>query len=263
MKVISIIPARMDSSRFPGKPMHPLLGIPMVGHCYFRTTMATCRSETYVATCDQVIADYVESIGGKCVMTTDTHSRATERTAEAMEKIETDTGSAIDIVVMVQGDEPLIPPSAIAETLKHFDDPEIGVVNIMSRFRNQQQFEDKNNVKVVVNSFNDALYFSRESIPSPWKGIKNVPMYNQTGVISFRRDSLLNFNSTPESPLEKIESVDMNRILEHGGKIRMILADASTIGVDTLKEAEDAEELLKIDIANDNYNKTNFENSMQ
>ena len=245
----------MGSSRFPGKPMYPLLKIPMIGHCYFRTTMAMGLAETYVATCDQVIADYVESIGGKVVMTADTHDRATGRTAEALNKIEADTDSVVDIVVMVQGDEPLVPPSAIAETLKHFDKPEVEIVNIMSCFRNQKQFEDENNVKVVVNSFNDALYYSRESIPSPWKGIKQVPMYNQMGVIAFRRESLMRFNSTPESLLEKIESVDMNRILDHGGKIRMVLADTCTAGVDTQKEAEDAEDLLMIDPVYDIYKK--------
>ena len=157
MKAIAIIPVRMNSSRFPGKPMYPLLGVPMVGHCYHRTRMSEGLSETYVATCDQLIFDYVESIGGKAVMTSDTHNRATERTAEAMEKIETEIGSEFGVVVMVQGDEPLIPPSAIAETLKHFDDPEVEIVNIMSRFRDQEQFEDKNNVKVVVNLHSDAL----------------------------------------------------------------------------------------------------------
>ena len=132
---------------------------------------------------------------------------------------------------------------------------EVGIVNIMSHFRNQKQFEDKNNVKVVVNSFNDALYFSREPIPSPWKGIKQVPMHNQTGVIAFRRESLMNFVTTPESLLEKIESVDMNRILELGKKVRMILAKAYTIGVDTQQEAEDAEKLLMNDPAYEIYRK--------
>ena len=249
MKIIAIIPARMGSSRFPGKPMYPILDIPMIGHCYFRTSMAIGSAETYVATCDKLIADYVSSIGGKVVMTSDTHNRATERTAEALKKIEANNGSIVETVVMVQGDEPLIPKSAIAETVKHFDESEVEIVNIMSRFRNQKQFEDKNNVKVVVNSFNNALYYSREPIPSAWKGIENIPMYNQTGVIAFRKEALLKFNSMPESNLEKIESVDMNRVLEYGGKIRMILSDSHTIGVDTQKEAKDAEDLLMNDPA--------------
>ena len=233
--------------------MHPILGIPMIGHCYYRTLMAEGLTDTYVATCDQVIADYVQTIGGKAVMTSTAHNRATERTAEAIDKIEVETGSTVDVIVMVQGDEPLIPPPAVGESLKHFDDPEVEIVNIMSRFRTREQFEDKNNVKVVVNQFNDALYYSREAIPSPWKGIDQVPMYNQTGVIAFRRETLAHFNKMPESPLEKIESVDMNRVLESGGCIRMVLADVFTIGVDTLQEAEEVGQLLKEDPAYKEY----------
>jgi 3-deoxy-manno-octulosonate cytidylyltransferase (CMP-KDO synthetase) len=247
MKAIAIIPARMGASRFPGKPMHPILGIPIVGHCYFRTRMVQGLSGTYVATCDKQIADYIASVGGKAVMTSTSHNRASDRTAEALTKIEEETGEPCDVVIMVQGDEPLILPETIAETLQHFNDPDVAIVNIMSRLRTREQFEDKNNVKVVVNKHNDALYFSREPIPSPWKGIDHVPMYMQVGVIAFRRDTLIQFNNMPETTLEKIESVDMNRVLENGGAIRMVLTDAVTIGVDTPQEAEDVSALMKND----------------
>lgn len=239
MKAIAILPARMGASRFPGKPLHKILGVPMIGHCYFRTRLAQGLDETYVATCDNEIADYVRSIGGKVVMTSTSHNRASDRSAEAMRKIEEESGSSVDVVVMVQGDEPLILPETIAETLRHFDDPGVEIVNIMSRLRTREQFEDKNNVKVVVNQKMDALYFSREPIPSPWKGVEQVPMYMQVGVIAFRRDALIRFNSMPETTLEKIESVDMNRVLETGGRIRMVLTEATTIGVDTSEEAEE------------------------
>lgn len=247
MKSIAILPARMGASRFPGKPLHPIMGIPMIGHCYFRTRMVPGLAGTYVATCDQQIADYVSSIGGKSVMTSSSHNRATDRTAEAMAKIESETGERMDIIVMVQGDEPLILPESIGETLRHFDDPGVEIVNIMSRLRTREQFEDKNNVKVVVNQNKDALYFSREPIPSPWKGIDELPMYMQVGVIAFRRDALIRFNKMPETTLEKIESVDMNRILETGGRIRMVLTDAVTIGVDTPDEANEAGRLMQGD----------------
>lgn len=247
MKAIAILPARMGASRFPGKPLHPIMGIPMIGHCYFRTRMVPGLAGTYVATCDQQIADYVSSIGGKSVMTSSSHNRATDRTAEAMAKIESETGERMDIIVMVQGDEPLILPESIGETLRHFDDPGVEIVNIMSRLRTREQFEDKNNVKVVVNQNQDALYFSREPIPSPWKGIDQLPMYMQVGVIAFRREVLIRFNKMPETPLEKIESVDMNRVLETGGRIRMVLTDAVTIGVDTPDEANEAGRLMQGD----------------
>lgn len=247
MKAIGIIPARLGASRFPGKPMATIHGMPMVGHCYHRTRLTPGLDQVYVATCDKEIATYVHSIGGTAVMTADSHTRATTRTAEAMESIEARTGEKVDVVVMVQGDEPLILPETIATTLGHFNDPTVEIVNIMSRLRTYEQFVDKNNVKVVVNQSSDALYFSREPIPSPWKGLDDVPMYMQTGIIAFRRDTLLHFNSMSETRLEQIESIDMNRVLETGGRIRMVPTDAVTIGVDTPQELNDAEELMNDD----------------
>ena len=244
MKAIAIVPARMGASRFPGKPLHNIHGMPMIGHCYFRACMALNADNVYVATCDRQIADYVISVGGKVVMTATSHNRASDRTAEAMLKIEAETGKLVDVVVMVQGDEPLILPDNIAEALRHFEDPQVDMVNIMSRLRTREQFEDRNNVKVVVNQGQDALYFSREPIPSPWKGVDHVPMYMQVGVIAFRRSALMRFNNTPESTLEKIESVDMNRVLEAGGRIRMVLTDAINIGVDTPQEADEVARLM-------------------
>lgn len=247
MKAVGIIPARLAATRYPNKPMARILSMPMVGHCYHRTRLAPGVSSAYVATCDAEIADYVRSIGGTPILTATTHTRATTRTAEALEKVEASTGERVDVVVMVQGDEPLIQPETIAETLSHFSDPEVEVVNIMSRLRTYEQFVDKNNVKVVVNHRNDALYFSREPIPSPWRGIEGVPMYMQTGIIAFRRDVLLRFNGMAETRLEQIESVDMNRILETGGRIRMVLTEAVTIGVDTPEELKEAEALMQTD----------------
>ena len=244
MNVIGIIPARMGSSRFPGKPLKKIHGMPMVGHCYHRTAMTPGIDKAYVATCDAEIYDYILSIGGNAVMTANTHTRATTRTAEALEKIEGQTNETVDIVVMVQGDEPLIHPDTIGETIPHFQDQSVDIVNIMSRLGTKEAFEDKNNVKVVVNNNNDALYYSREPIPSPWNGWEDLPRYMQTGIIAFRRDTLIAFNAMQETRLEQIESVDMNRVLETGGKIRMVLTDATTIGVDVPEELEAAEALL-------------------
>lgn len=253
MNVIGIIPARLGSSRFPGKPLENMLGMPMIGHCYHRTRLAENIDQAYVATCDQEIADYVQSIGGRAIMTSMEHTRATTRTAEAMEVIENETGQKIDVVVMVQGDEPLISPEIISETVPHFDDKSIGIVNVMSQLQSLETFQDKNNVKVVVDNMSNALYFSREPIPSPWKGWENIPRYMQTGIIAFRRDVLLDFNAMNETPLEQIESVDMNRVLETGGKIRMVLTDALTIGVDTREELIEAENILRNDVTINTY----------
>lgn len=247
MKVVGIIPARMSATRFPGKPLATLHGMPMIGHCYHRTMLAKGIDSTYVATCDDEIADYVHGIDGAVIMTSASHTRATTRTAEAMLIIESEINDKIDVVVMVQGDEPLILPETIAETLKHFDDPDVNIVNIMSCLESAEQFIDKNNVKVVVNNKSDALYFSREAIPSTWQSKENIPMYMQTGIIAFRRDALIQFNSMEETLLEQIESVDMNRVLETGGSIRMVLTDSVTIGVDTHSELKIAEKLLNSD----------------
>lgn len=253
MKAIGIIPARMGATRFPGKPLAPMLGMPMIGHCYHRTRLAPGLAAAYVATCDDPIAEYARSLGGQVVMTAASHNRATTRTAEALEIVERETGEQIDVVVMVQGDEPLISPEVIGETLVHFADPAVDIVNVMSRLRTLEAFVDRNNVKVVVNRHNDALYFSREPIPSPWKGWEHLPRYMQTGIIAFRRDVLLRFNAMEETPLEQYESVDMNRVLENGGRIRMVLTEALTIGVDTVEELAEAENLLRDDLTVSRY----------
>ncbi len=253
MNAIGIIPARLGASRFPGKPLEKMLGMPMVGHCYHRSRLAPGLHSTYVATCDKAIADYICSIGGRAIMTSDRHTRATTRTAEALDIIEQETGERVDIVVMVQGDEPLISPETIGDTLGGFSHDSIEIVNVMSRLKTLGAFQDKNNVKVVVNQDNDALYFSREAIPSPWKGWKHLPRYMQTGIIAFRRDTLIAFNSMEESPLEQIESVDMNRVIETGGRIRMVLTEAQTIGVDTREELLEAERLLQYDPVVEKY----------
>lgn len=233
--------------------MSTLLGMPMIGHCYHRARLAPGLRGIYVATCDEAIAEYIRGIGGEAIMTALTHNRATTRTAEALEVIERNTEERVDIVVMIQGDEPLIAPEIIGETLIHLADPRVEIVNVMSRIRTLEAFMDQNNVKVVVNRDNDAMYFSREPIPSPWKGWQHLPCYMQTGIIAFRRDALSRFNATEESPLERYESVDMNRVLENGGHIRMVLTEAQTIGVDTAEELIEAEKLIRKDSAISRY----------
>jgi len=227
--------------------MKKIHGMPMVGHCYKRTELAPNIQKTFVATCDEEIVNYIKSIGGEAVITSSEHKRATSRTAEALEKIEIQLSERFDVIVMVQGDEPMITPETISETVLLFKDSEIDVVNVMSKISTKQEFNDKNNVKVVVDKNNNSLYFSREPIPSQWKGWQNLPRYMQTGIIAFRREALINFNSMEESPLEQIESVDMNRILEMGGKIKMILSKQITIGVDVQNELDKVEKYLRDD----------------
>ena len=248
MNIVAIIPARMGSSRYPGKPLAKIHGVPMVGHVALRTAMSKTLSGTYIATCDQEIMDYAASINIPGIMTADTHTRCTDRTAEALLKIEAMAGKRVDIVVMVQGDEPMLTPDMIDAALAPMlDDPTINVVNLMADIKTLAAFEDPNEVKVVVDKDNNALYFSREPIPSRKKGVTDVPMRKQVCIIPFRRDYLLHFNALPEMPLEIIESVDMMRILEQGDKVRMVPIIAETCSVDTPADLTQVEAMMQGD----------------
>jgi len=239
MKAIAIIPARMRSTRFPGKPMALIHGMPMIGHCFLRTRMCEELLGTYVATCDEEIATYIQSLGGESVMTSDSHTTASDRTAEAMLKIEADLGEQIDVVVMVQGDEPMVVPEMIRDALNPFSqDRSVNVVNLMAPIESVEEFEDPNEVKVVVDKNSDAIYFSREPIPSRRKGSTVVPMRKQVCIIPFRRDYLLKFNRMPVTNLERIESVDMMRIVENGQPVRMVPTSVRTFSVDTPADLE-------------------------
>ncbi len=248
MKIIGFVPARMASTRFPGKPLAKILGIPMVGHIYFRSKMSKILKEVYIATCDKEIGDYADSIGAKWVMTKGTHERASDRCAEAMLKIEKETGQKVDIVVMIQGDEPMVMPEMIDLAVKPFlEDSSVQVANLMAPIKSIEEHNDPNCIKAVVDKENFALYFSREPIPSrkKWKG--EIPMFKQVCIIPFRRDFLLKFNELEPTPLEKIESIDMNRVLEHGYKVKMVLENYETYSVDTPQDRERIEELMKND----------------
>ena len=254
MKAIAIIPARMGSSRYPGKPMAKIHGVPMIGHCYHRTKLCNDLMDTFVATCDDEIHDYIISIGGKSIMTSDIHERATDRTAEAMLKIEEMIGESIDIVVMVQGDEPMVTPEMISQSLAPFkENQSIKVVNLMARMKTIKEFEDPNEVKVVIDKNSNAIYFSREAIPSRKKGFDNVPMLKQVCIIPFKREYLLTFNDMEETELEKIESVDMMRIIENGDNVTMVMTDSDSFSVDTEEDRIFVEEKMMEDQLMKNY----------
>ena len=243
----------MGSSRFPGKPLADILGKTMIEHCYRRASLADHINQTYVATCDREIFDHVEGFGGNAIMTSLKHDRATTRTAEALESIEDIHNESFDIVVMVQGDEPLISPETISQTVQHFDNSEVNIVNIMSPIISEEQFLNKNNVKVVCNSYDNAMYFSRQPIPDNWTNTENVYNFMQTGIIAFRRKTLIDFNNMKESKLEKAESIDMNRVLEAGLKIRMVVSENVTLGVDVPEELDEAKKMMKSDIFFNQY----------
>lgn len=244
----------MGSTRFPGKPLEPILGMPMIGHVYKRVMLSERLDEVYVATCDTEIFEYIDSIGGRAIMTADTHERCTDRTAEAIQKIKDEFGQTFDVVVMVQGDEPMVTPGmidiAIEEMVK---DPELNVVNLMTKIDVMDEFIDPNEVKVVVDLQGNALYFSREPIPSVKKSSENLNWYKQVCIIPFRTPYLFKFNDLIPTPLEEIESVDMMRILEHGDDVRCVETDELVYSVDTLEDLRKVEEFMKNDSLLNSY----------
>jgi len=248
MKTIGIIPARIASTRFPGKPLAPICGIPMVGHILIRSRMAQSLDGVYVATCDTAVKEYVSTLGGTGIMTSDRHERATDRTAEAMTKIEKETGTHVDIVVMIQGDEPLVTPALIDALVRPMkEEPSIQITNLITTIDSDEEFNSPNAVKIVIDTAGNALYFSREPIPSQKKYTGSVPRLKQLGIIAFRRSLLLKFNDLEPTPLEKIESVDMLRVLEHGLKIRTVMFPDKIYSVDTPEDLAYVESIMKND----------------
>ena len=166
----------MGSSRFPGKPMAQILGKPMIGHVHDNVNENNLINDLAVATCDDEIYNYIKSIGGQAVMTSDKHERASDRCAEALLKIENENNTKYDIVVMVQGDEPMTHPDMITEAVQPMlNDSNVFVTNLLGEIENNEEFEDPNCIKVVCDLNGDALYFSREPIPTRSK-TDNIPL---------------------------------------------------------------------------------------
>ena len=247
-EIISIIPARMESSRYPGKPMAEICGVPMIGHVFHRTRLCTSLSQTFVATCNHEIYEYIESIGGKAIMTSPGHERCSDRTAEAVAIIEETMGYQVDFVVMVQGDEPMIDPIMIEQLISPVRGAEpVKVVNLISEISQDSEFESPNTIKVVLDADGNAMYFSREPIPSRTKHDGPVSRWRQLGLILFEKDTLYRYISLEPTELEIVESVDMNRFLENGIKIRTALTKHSTHPVDTKADRDHVEKLMRSD----------------
>jgi 3-deoxy-manno-octulosonate cytidylyltransferase (CMP-KDO synthetase) len=242
----------MGSSRFPGKPLARLLGLPMIEHVVRRVSATEILDAVYVATCDDEIRTVVKGFGGEVIMTSASHERASDRVAEAVDFIEAAGDPRADIVIMIQGDEPMITPgmiqSAVAPMLL---DPSISCVNLVSRISSQDEYVDPNTIKVVINLAGDALYFSRAAIPSiDFARADHIPVFKQVCVISFRRDFLKQFAQMESTPLERAESIDMLRALEHNHRVRLVETDVDTHAVDTPEDLSLVESLMKEEAAN-------------
>jgi 3-deoxy-manno-octulosonate cytidylyltransferase (CMP-KDO synthetase) len=244
MKILAIIPARMGSSRFPGKPMAKILGLPMIGHVYKNVSSCKDLTKTIVATCDEEIIEYIESIGGQAVLTSKEHERASDRCTEALHVLENQDKIKYDIIVMVQGDEPMTIPEMISQAIRPMlSDSSIDVINLLGDINDEDEFKDRNCIKVVCDLYDNAMFFSREPIPT-LTNTSNIPMKKQVCIIPFKRDFLIKYSSLKSSPMEIIESIDMMRVLEHGYKVKMVPTTYITSPVDTLEDLQKVEKLM-------------------
>ncbi|RJR40158.1 MAG: 3-deoxy-manno-octulosonate cytidylyltransferase [Desulfobacteraceae bacterium] len=242
-----VIPARMASSRYPGKPLAMIQGLPMVEHVRRRALLAKGVDLVAVATCDQSIKDTVETWGGCAVMTKDTHERCTDRVEEAMQ------GLPGEIVAMVQGDEPLLIPDAVSQVVRPLlEDAKLDVVNLLSPLESGEDYVNPNIVKAVCDLQGNVIFLTRAPVPYFRQAIA-VPVFRQTGIMAFRANFLPRYSSLPETALEKAESVDMLRVLEHGIRIRGVVAEYTTLGVDNPGDVDLVESALRKDPVQRNF----------
>jgi len=240
-KIAVVIPARMAASRFPGKPLAHILDLPMIEHVRRRVLLSDAVDDVYVATCDQEIMDTVEKYGGKAIMTASTHERCTDRVEEAAH------GLKADIIVMVQGDEPLFKPEMIKNLVDPLlTDPAVYCTNLLSIIQNRGDLNDIDVVKAAVNMHGNIMFFSRAPIPY-FRVDNNAPCYRQTGISAFSRKFLSTYTALVPAPLEVAESVDFLRILEHGYSIRSVITGEEMHGVDRQEDISVVEKILKHD----------------
>jgi 3-deoxy-manno-octulosonate cytidylyltransferase (CMP-KDO synthetase) len=242
-RIIAMIPARMGSSRFPSKPIVKICGKTMIEHVWRRVKLNKDISDVYIATCDTDIEMEAKSFGAKVVMTASTHTRCTDRIAEACYKLE-QSGEKFDIVLNIQGDEPLLNPDTLELLIEPFlKNKDLHCVNLIEKLEGKAEIESFNNVKAIFDQNNDALYFSRLPIPN---GIDR-PHYKQLGVYGLSRWAVLKYREMKETPLEIAESDDMLRFVENGIKVRVVLSPFKTYGVDTPEDKERVEKVMADD----------------
>jgi len=236
MKVIAIIPARFDSTRFPGKPLVKLGNKYIIQHVYEQAQKSGLFAEVVVGTDDQRIFEAVNGFNGKVTLTSKKHQSGTDRVAEVCDKMICCKDA--DVIVNVQGDEPFITERPLKKLIEVFNDPEVMVASLMHEIT--KDIENPNVVKVVCDENYNALNFSRIPLTESL-----TPNYKHIGVYAFRRKTLFEFVELPESKLEKIEKLEQLRLLENGFKIRMVLTSYKGIGIDTPQDLEKAEKILK------------------
>lgn len=240
MKSLCVIPARYSSTRLPGKPLRDIAGLPMIVRVYRRAKKAERVTDVIVATDDERIFKAVEENGGRAVMTRADHNTGTDRLAEVAENF-----SDVDLIINVQGDEPLIDPILIDELTSLFENDEnLQMATVKTELKDEAEKNNPNNVKVVTDKNGYALYFSRSLIPYPRKeGISKV--YKHIGIYAYRREFLLKYAKMESTPLELTESLEQLRALENDYKIKVIETDKEFVGVDTEEDLARVNEIYK------------------
>lgn len=243
MKIFAFIPARYDSSRFPGKPLALISDKPMIQHTYERALSCPELSAVYVATDDDRIADCVNQFGGKAVITEKTHRSGTDRIGEAALKMGLKDD---DLVVNIQGDQPSFHPSVVTDLVKPLiDDRAIPMSTLKYKIRDKRDIQNPNHVKVVTDREGFAIYFSRCSIPFCRDGRPDGVYYKHLGFYCFRMDFLMRFTSLAEGTLERLEKLEQLRALEHGYRIKVLETIHDSIEVDVPEDVEAIEKLLE------------------
>ncbi|MBT4733255.1 3-deoxy-manno-octulosonate cytidylyltransferase [Candidatus Woesearchaeota archaeon] len=239
LRTVAIIPARLDSSRLPRKALADILGLPMIVHVFKRCLLANNLNDVYVATDSFEIKEVVESHGGKVIMTSSSHETGTDRIAEAAQFLD------VDIVVNVQGDEALVNPTYIDKVaLVLQENPEINVSILVNSFDKRKSNSD---IKVVLNEYNDVMYFSRTDIPSDAR-VDCPLLLKAYHIVPFRKDFLIEYSKWEKGRLEKIEFNEYLRILEKGYKIRAVHVESDALSVDTEEDLEYVRKKMKNDI---------------
>lgn len=238
MKVIGVIPARYNSSRFPGKPLADILGKPMIWWVYQQCMKVTELDEIYVATDDERIREACEKYGMNVIMTSEKHYTGSDRVGEVATKIEG------DLYVNIQGDEPAIDPKEIQELIEVFHDQMVDFASLRIEITDPMEISAPSTVKVVCDKNSDAMYFSRNIIPASKKSGQAVRIFRHVGIYAYRRDFLLKFLDTPQSELELEEGIEPLRAMENGYKIRVKETKFQSIGVDYPEHIKLVEEII-------------------
>lgn len=239
MNVMCVIPARYASSRLPGKPLAKIAGKPMIQHVYEQAVKAELPSAVWVATDDRRVFEAVSAFGGQVVMTSAAHCTGTDRLAEVARRCDA------EIIVNIQGDEPLIAPEVIDQVVKpFFQEPELVMTTLKSRLT-EADFTNPAVVKVVTDQRGYALYFSRSLIPYPRNAGEDFAVYKHIGLYAYRKEFLLQYSSMPQTPLEKAESLEQLRVLENGYRILVLGTNYQCVGVDTPEDLERVRAILE------------------